>query len=156
MSDHTIVTGTARINVSWDFGVGLLSVVADDPDPDNATARSVQVGFVSRVWISLDHSGQPVDLDILDVPPILVGLVPPAMRGDPRPDRVPAAPRGAIPWLLDTDSNWMWVELIQAPVAQRMEREGRVELRLVGDQPTQLKVRVPISSASEHGGLARQ
>ncbi|MHA5049699.1 hypothetical protein [Streptomyces sp. SD15] len=154
MSEHAVAGSTERTNVSWDLGVGLLSVVADDAEPETVDCRSAQIGFASRVWISLDASGRPVALDILDVPPILVGIVPSARRGGPVAD-LESSPPGAIPWLLDTDSDWMWVELIRAPVRQRLEREGWVELRLTGNRPTRLKVRAPVAGVPDQAGRAR-
>ncbi|WP_030933750.1 hypothetical protein [Streptomyces sp. NRRL S-646] len=141
MSEHTIIGVGTRTSVGWDLGVGLVHVVADEVTPEDASLPDVQVSFSSRVWISLDRSGRPVDLDILDVPPILVGVVPPARRADPPAN----ASQGSIPWLLDTESNWIWMELIQGPAEQRLERAGRVELRLVGSRATRLRLRVPVA-----------
>ncbi|MFF8591631.1 hypothetical protein ACF061_09305 [Streptomyces sp. NPDC015220] len=146
MSEHTITGTGTRTSVSWDLGVGLLHVAADEVAPDVPPSHDTQVSFSSRVWISLDRSGRPVDVDILDIPPILVGIVPPARRAGPPVDASP----GAIPWLLDTDSNWIWIALIQAPAEQRLERTGRVELRLAGSRATRLRLRIPVA-----GGLGR-
>ncbi|MCF4136483.1 hypothetical protein L1856_05690 [Streptomyces sp. Tue 6430] len=135
------VTAARTVDMSWDLGVGLISAVGNMSDAPFSAGDEVQIGFASRLWISLDISGRPVALDVFDVPPILVGMVPPARRGE---EGAPAAPPGTIPWLLDTDSNWVWFELIAAPARQRLVREGRVKVWLYQDRPVRLKVRAPV------------
>ncbi|WJY38332.1 hypothetical protein QT196_14110 [Streptomyces sp. P9-2B-2] len=153
MSEHTIVGDTEQPEVSWDFGVGVLSIAADGPEPGSDCSPSVRINFSSRIWISLDRNGNPVSVDILDAPAIIARVVPPARRGDPGPGPATAA-AGGIPWLLDTDSDWIWVELIRSPVSQRLERNGHVELRLTDDRPTQLKLRVPVTGTSSREPVA--
>lgn len=153
MSEHTLVGDTEQPEVSWDFGVGVLSIATEGPKPEDDGSPSVRISFSSRIWISLDRNGSPVSVDILDAPGIIARIVPPARRRDAGP--VPAtAPAGGIPWLLDTDSDWIWVELIRSPVARRLERNGHVELRLTDDRPTQLKLRVPVTGTSSRGPVA--
>lgn len=154
MSESAVISGSGSTSVSWDLGVGLLYIAADDVPPDGTSAGDVQLSFSSRVWISLDRSGRPVDVDLLDVPSLLVGVVPPARRGGPGPDRTAPVPRGAIPWLLDTDSNWVWIELIRTPAERRLKRAGRVDVRLVGDRPTRLRLRIPVAGAPAPTGRA--
>lgn len=143
------VVGT--VDVSWDLGVGLISAVGDMPDAPYSVGGSVHVRFASRLWISLDISGRPVALDVFDVPPMLVGVVPPARRGE---EGASAAPQGMIPWLLDTDSNWVWIALIAAPTRQRLVREGWVEMWLHQDRLVCLKVRAPVAGFSAPAGRA--
>ncbi|WP_330347426.1 hypothetical protein [Streptomyces sp. NBC_00582] len=135
------VTATRTVDVSWDLGVGLITAVGTLPDAPLAPGGEVRIGFASRLWISLDISGRPVGLDVFDIPPVLVGVVPPARRGEE--DASAVAP-GGIPWCLDTDSNWVWIELIEAPTRQRLVREGWVEVWLRQERPVRLKVRAPV------------
>ncbi|KUO09249.1 hypothetical protein [Streptomyces sp. DSM 15324] len=137
------VTTARTVDMSWDLAVGLISAVGDISDAPFSVGGGVQIGFASRLWISLDISGRPVALDVFDVPPLLVGMVPPARRGEEGLS-VPVAPPGTIPWLLDTDSNWVWIALIAAPARQRLVREGWVEVWLHQDRPVRLKVRAPV------------
>ncbi|MFC9424286.1 hypothetical protein [Streptomyces sp. NPDC056987] len=138
------VSAAGTVNVSWDLGVGLVSVVGDLPETPFPAGGGVQIRFASRLWISLDTSGRPVALDVFDVPPVLVGIIPSARRGE---ESASAAPPGTIPWLLDTDSNWLWIALIAAPEHQRLVREGWVEVWLDQDRPVRLKVRAPVAGA---------
>ncbi|GGY04824.1 hypothetical protein [Streptomyces djakartensis] len=135
------VTAESTVDTSWDLAVGLISAVGNVSDAPFSASGGVQIGFASRLWISLDISGRPVSLDVFDVPSILVGMVPPARRGE---EGAPAAPPGTIPWLLDPDSNWVWIALIAAPARQRLVREGWVEVWLHQDRPVRLKVRAPV------------
>ncbi|MBE4735192.1 MULTISPECIES: hypothetical protein [Streptomyces] len=134
------VAGT--VDVSWDLGVGLVSAVGDMPDAPFSAGDGVQIRFFSRLWISLDTSGRPVALDVFDVPSVLVGVIPLARRDK---EGASAAPLGTIPWLLDTDSNWVWIMLIAAPARQRLVREGWVEMWLYQDRLVRLKVRAPVA-----------
>lgn len=139
------VNAARAVDVSWDLGVGLISAVGDMPDAPLSTGGEVQIRFASRLCISLDTSARPVALDVFDIPPLLVGIIPPARRGE---EGMPATPPGTIPWLLDTDNDWVWITLIEAPTHQRLDREGWVEVWLHQDRPVRLKVRAPVAGTS--------
>ncbi|MEU3899432.1 hypothetical protein [Streptomyces sp. NPDC045251] len=143
-------TGTTTWpSIDWDAGIGTLSIRADAPAPGS---RRATVTFHSRVWIQLDGQAQPVNADILDVPEVVAAVVPRARRGH---DAEPAA-RGAIPWLLDPDSDWVWIPLGDGPGRSRLVREGRVELWLADGLPLRIRLWVPVSGAADrHGGRPR-
>ncbi|MEV5885015.1 hypothetical protein AB0L74_20175 [Streptomyces sp. NPDC052020] len=136
------VTTAPTVDVSWDLGVGLVTAVGDTPDATSSGGGGVHIGFASRLWISLDTSGRPVALDVFDIPAVLLGVIPPTRRGE---DAACAAPPGTIPWLLDTDSNWVWIELMAVPARQRLVRHGWIEVWLHQDRPVRLKVRAPVA-----------
>ncbi|MFF1463796.1 hypothetical protein [Streptomyces sp. NPDC058330] len=138
------VSAARAVDVSWDLGVGLISAVGDMPDALFSTGGEVQIRFVSRLSISLDTSARPVALGVFDIPQVLVGIIPPARRGE---DDVSGTPPGTIPWLLDTDNDWVWITLIEAPTHQRLVREGWVEVWLHQDRLVCLKVRAQVAGA---------
>lgn len=136
---------TARPSVDWDAGIGVLTIKADGLA---AHAQRATVTFHSRVWISLDDHAQPATVDILDVPEVLARAVPRARRaGDGEPDD-----SGVIRWLLDPDSDWVWIQLGGGPERSRLVREGRVEVWLSGDLPFRVRLWVPVSGTADRVG----
>ncbi|MFB7507319.1 hypothetical protein [Streptomyces broussonetiae] len=132
-------------SVDWDAGIGILTLRADAA---GAHAQRATVTFHSRVWISLDDHARPITVDLLDVPDVVARAVPRARRGhDDEPVK-----RGGIEWLLDPDSDWVWIPLGAGPDRTRLVREGRVEVLLAGDQPLRVRVWVPVSGATDRDG----
>ncbi|MGW4905316.1 hypothetical protein [Streptomyces sp. NPDC004270] len=132
-------------SVDWDAGVGILSITAHDPVEHSQ--RSV-VTFHSRTWIALDRHARPTTVDILDVPEVVARVVPRALRGqDAEPDT-----GSSIPWLLDTDSDWVWISLGGAPTRNRLVREGRVEVWLAGRLPLRLRLWAPVGGTADCTG----
>ncbi|MFD7137173.1 hypothetical protein [Streptomyces sp. NPDC059894] len=138
---------TTRPSVDWDAGIGVLTIRADGLTPH---AQRATVTFHSRVWIWLDDHAQPTTVDLLDVPEIMARVVPRARRAH---DGDPGA-RGVIRWLLDPDSDWVWMPLGGGPDRNRLVREGRVEIWLTGDLPLRVRLWVPVSGTADRGAGA--
>ncbi|QYX79576.1 hypothetical protein [Streptomyces akebiae] len=134
--------GTTCPSVDWDAGVGMLTIRADGLAP---RAQRATVTFHSRIWISLDDHAEPTAVDILDVPEIMARVVPRARRAR---DGEPAA-RPGIPWLLDPESDWAWIQLDGGPDRSRLVREGRVEVWLTGELPVRVRLWVPVSGTAD-------
>lgn len=135
---------TNRPSVDWDAGVGILTLRAGGPSPH---AQRATVAFHSRVWISLDDHARPTSVDVLDVPEVLARAVPRARHA--RHEQPQA--RGAFPWLLDPDCDWLWISLGDGPDNRRLVREGRVEVWLSGELPLRVRMWVPVSGTADRG-----
>jgi len=121
----------AQAQAHWDRENGELRIRTATPGP------GPRIGYTGTVWITLDATDTPLALDLHQVPDEVARLVPVRPRTDGG---------GGLPWLLDTDSNWVWLPLPDGgPRAERLECEGTVDIQLDADRKAAVSVTVTVT-----------
>lgn len=131
----------------WDADAGTLVLSTSVRTSGEPAPGLVGVTFQGLFWIRLDAAGAPVALDLHSIPDLLAARVPTAGRGEGagRPSSATDSWAGGaggsgITCLLDSDSNWLWIQLGQGAFQSVLGGRGDIEIHLVEDEMVRLSV----------------